>query len=94
MTLLDAGLAVAGEKAEVVEGKLLDPNVSDAWDLEGMGKAMADTARDVHAFKQEKVHTVSLLVQDKAVRKRLLTTPMPVGAASAQDVVRWVWLGE
>ena len=71
---------------KAVEGKLLDPIVSYAWDFEGVGKKEADIARAVHVFNSEKVYTVSLLVTDKVGRKRLLTTEIPVGAADARDV--------
>ncbi len=43
-------------------------------------------ARAVHAFSQEKIHTISLVVQDKSGRKRLLTTDAPVGTAAARDL--------
>ena len=78
----------AGEKVviKVVEGKLLDPIVSYAWDFDGTGKTGADTARAVHVFEQEKTYTVSLVVQDKVGRRRLLTTAVPVGAADRKDL--------
>lgn len=77
-----------GEKVvfKAVEGKLLDPIVSCAWDFEGQGKTGADTARAVHAFDIEKSYTVSLVVQDKEGRRRLLTTVVPVGAADGKDL--------
>ena len=71
---------------KAVEGKLLDPIVSYAWDFEGLGRAEGTAAREVHVFSLEKVHTVSLLVQDKAGRKRLLSVEVPVGAGDAHDV--------
>ncbi len=71
---------------KVVEGPLLEPITKVVWDFEGDGKVYAETARAVHAFSQEKVYTVSLLVQDKIGRKRLLTADVPVGLAETHDV--------
>jgi len=80
--------AKVGERVviKVIEGKLLDPIVSFAWDFEGRGKAEGTTAREVHVFQLEKTYTVSLVVQDKAGRKRLVTAELPVGTADARDV--------
>jgi hypothetical protein len=71
---------------KVTEGALLEPITSVAWDFEGGGKVGSTEARAVHAFTQEKTYTVSLVVKDKAGRKRLLTADVPVGAASDKDV--------
>jgi hypothetical protein len=57
-----------------------------AWDFTGTGKVSAEGPKATHAFEQEKVYSVSLLVTDVAGRVRLLTADVPVGAAAVRDV--------
>ncbi len=77
-----------GERAvlKAVPGAVKDALSGFEWDCEGAGKVTGTGERIVHAFAQEKIHTVSLLATDTAGRRRLVTAEVPVGAAAARDV--------
>lgn len=69
-----------------VRGALRDPIAAAWWDFDGTGAVGARGGRAEHAFAIEKVHTVSLLVEDAAGIRRLVSAEVPVGRADARDV--------
>ncbi|MBI3880694.1 MAG: FAD-dependent oxidoreductase [Verrucomicrobia bacterium] len=71
---------------KVVAGALKDPLKQIVWDFDGTGKVSGEGERIVHAFDLDKIYNVSGLVTDAAGRRRLLTTEVAVGAATARDV--------
>lgn len=77
-----------GEKVvfKSVAGALKDPLTQIAWDFEGNGKDSAEGERAEYAFKLDKVYSVSLVVQDKAGRRRWVSADVPVGTAEAHDI--------
>lgn len=56
------------------------------WDFEGHGQVCAQGEKAEYSFKLDKVYSVSLLVQDKEGRRRLVSAELPVGLAIASDV--------
>ncbi len=77
-----------GEKVKftIKSGVLKDPLRKTWWDFTGNGKVASESAAAEHGFDLEKRYTVSLLVEDEAGRRKLVSTQIPVGAAIGQDV--------
>jgi len=73
-------------KFSVKTGALKSPLKNIWWDFTGNGTVSAQGKSAEHKFALEKIHTVSLLVEDENGRRRLLTTEIPVGLAVAKDV--------
>jgi hypothetical protein len=71
---------------QAVAGPLKDPIAQIAWDFEGNGQVSARGDRAEYVFKLDKVYTVSLVVQDKAGRRRWVSAEVPVGTADARDI--------
>ena len=67
-------------------GELKDPLTQLSWDFDGTGAAAAQGEKAKHSFKLDKVFTVSLMVQDKAGRRRLVSAEVPVGRAVVSDL--------
>ncbi|MBX3739710.1 MAG: FAD-dependent oxidoreductase [Akkermansiaceae bacterium] len=70
----------------IKSGDLKEPITKVWWDFEGDGTVDATTESTKHTFQSEKNHLVSLLVEDKAGLRRLVTVEVPVGAAQHSDV--------
>ncbi|MDQ3622125.1 MAG: hypothetical protein M3463_06510 [Verrucomicrobiota bacterium] len=77
-----------GEKVilKSIAGALKDPLTQISWDFEGNGQVAAQGERAVYSFPLDKVYSVSLVVQDKAGRRRWISADVPVGTAEARDV--------
>lgn len=73
-------------KFKAAAGKLKAPIKNLWWDVEGSGKATGSGTSLEHTFTLEKVHSVSLLVEDQAGRRRLVEAQVPVGRAMRRDV--------
>ena len=71
---------------QAVAGPLKDPIARTDWDFEGNGKASAQGERAEYAFKLDKVYSVSVVVQDKAGRRRWARAEVPVGTAAVRDI--------
>jgi hypothetical protein len=69
-----------------VSGALKDPIAQADWDFEGNGKISAQGDRAQYVFKLDKAYSVSLVVQDKAGRRRWVSAEVPVGTAAARDI--------
>jgi len=67
-------------------GEIRDPLIGVWWDLEGNGGISARGAQVEHAFALNKTYRVSLVVEDRAGRRRLVAAEVPVGDAAAADV--------
>jgi hypothetical protein len=67
-------------------GELKDPIKNIWWDFEGDGTVDSTTESVKHKFLSEKTHLVSLLVEDKAGRRRLVTSEISVGTAPQTDL--------
>ena len=66
---------------------LRDPIKNIYWDLQGDGSVTARTATVTHTFSQSKIYHISLIVEDTAGRRRMLSMPLPVGDAGERDIV-------
>jgi len=66
--------------------KLKDPIKEVCWDVTGDGAVASREADMTHSFAMEKTHTVSLLVEDMAGLRTLVSAEIPVGAATKKDV--------
>jgi len=71
-------------KAETGELRGALKNIS--WDFEGDGKVAATGSPAKTSFKLDKTYQVSLLVEDEAGRRRLVSAEVPVGTAANRDV--------
>ncbi len=71
---------------KVIPGAMKDPLKQVMWDFDGTGKVSGEGERVVQTFALDKAYTVSALVTDAAGRRRLVTTEVAVGAATARDV--------
>ncbi|WAC18553.1 FAD-dependent oxidoreductase [Luteolibacter sp. SL250] len=71
----------------IKSGDLKEPITKVWWDFEGDGTVDATTESAKHTFQSGKNHLVSLLVEDKAGLRRLVTVEVPVGAAQHSDVI-------
>ena len=69
-------------------GNLKSPLKQTWWDFEGNGAVGSQemTHPVEHAFTQEKIYTVALLVEDQDGRKREVTVAVPVGRAWNRDL--------
>jgi hypothetical protein len=99
-TVLDAGyqppLEIVVSAEEVRPGEsvtfsiksegLKDPLERVWWDFEGDGSVDSTSENPQHRFELEKNHMVSLLVEDKAGRRRLVTKEVTPGGALRSDV--------
>ncbi|RYD38781.1 MAG: FAD-dependent oxidoreductase [Verrucomicrobiaceae bacterium] len=84
----DPAKARPGEevKFSIKSGDLKEPLTRVWWDFEGDGTVDSAEKSAAHRFVLDKNHLVSLLVEDKAGRRRLVTAEVPVGAAGRHDV--------
>lgn len=73
-------------KFTAVSGDLKDPLVTLSWDFGGAGQVAAIGPAAEHRFTLNKVYRVALVVEDKAGRRRLVETSVPVGAAVPSDL--------
>ena len=71
-------------KAETIEAR--DPLTQISWDFTGDGKVTAQGEEAQNTFQLDKTYNVSLLVVDKAGRRRMVTAEVPVGNATGKDV--------
>jgi hypothetical protein len=78
----------AGEAVQfhVESGELKDPLVQTWWDFTGDGKVAVQGEKAEHRFDLEKTYAVSLLVEDKAGRRRMVSSQISVGDATIADV--------
>jgi hypothetical protein len=67
-------------------GVLKDPLKQVWWDFEGDGSASAQWSSAEHTFHIEKHATVSLIAEDTAGRRRIVSAEVPIGAALGKDV--------
>lgn len=70
----------------VTTAALKDPVARVWWDFEGSGAVAAQEQKVQHAFALDKRYSVSLLVEDRKGRRRMVSAEVPVGAALGQDV--------
>jgi len=70
----------------VVAGELREPIAQTWWDFDGNGTVSAETGKANHTFALDKTYNVSLVVADKAGRRRMVAAEVPVGAALGRDV--------
>jgi hypothetical protein len=56
------------------------------WDFSGNGTVSAEGTRAEVKFPLEKVYSVSLIVEDKSGRRRMVTAGVPVGSATNRDL--------
>lgn len=68
------------------KGALKDPLTKISWDFAGDGKVAGEGERMEHTFTADKMHTVSVVVEDQAGRRRLVSVNVPIGTAPARDV--------
>jgi len=71
---------------QVETGPIRDPLTQISWDFSGDGKVGAQGEKATQSFTMEKVHTVSVVVEDQVGRRRLVTASVPVGVAEVRDV--------
>jgi hypothetical protein len=67
-------------------GDLKEPLANVWWDFSGNGTIAAEGEEASFSFPIEKAYNVSLLVADRAGRRRLVTAEVPVGRAIGRDV--------
>ncbi len=65
---------------------LKDPISRSWWNFTGTGDVQAEGSQARFSFPAEKIYQVSLIVTDKAGRKRMVTAEVPVGRAMPRDV--------
>lgn len=70
----------------IESGELRDPIRQIWWDFSGDGTVASQEKSPTHSFSVEKTHQVSLLVEDAAGRRRMVTASVPVGAAPTVDI--------
>lgn len=73
-------------KFAVKSGELKTPLKHIWWDFTGSGAVTAQGQEAEHRFDLEKFHTISLLVEDEAGGRKLVSTSIPIGAASGKDL--------
>ena len=76
------GMTAAGGgvvKFSVKEGVLKEPLKQVWWDFEGDGTVDSTSRTPEHRFTIDKTHTVSLLAEDEAGRRRLVSAVVPPG---------------
>ena len=71
----------------VVATDLKDPISKSWWNFSGAGRVQAEGSQARFVFPAEKIYQVTLIVMDKAGRKRMVTAQVPVGRALPRDVV-------
>jgi hypothetical protein len=67
-------------------GTLRDPVVQTWWNFTGSGEVNAEGTEAPFTFPLEKTYHVSLIVRDRAGRRRLVAADVPVGRAIGQDL--------
>jgi hypothetical protein len=70
----------------VVADNLKDPISKSWWNFSGAGRVQAEGSQARFVFPAEKIYQVTLVVMDKAGRKRIVTAQVPVGRALPRDV--------
>ena len=70
---------------QATPGALKDPIKIFWWDFDGAGAIAAQGAQADHVFTLEKIHHTSLVVEDQAGRRRMVSVDVPVGAAADLD---------
>ena len=70
----------------VASAELKDPIKQVWWDLTGDGTIASRSQSFEHRFTTDKLHTVSLVVEDRVGRRRLISAEIPVGSAAGRDV--------
>ena len=75
-----------GVTFSIKAGALKEPLERVWWDFEGDGSVDSTSEHPHHRFELEKNHIVSLLVEDKAGRRRLVSTEVIVGNSLRPDV--------
>ena len=63
-----------------------DPVVHAWWDFTGTGSVAATGVESATSFPLEKTYNVSLAVEDRAGRRRLVSVQVPVGRAMGRDI--------
>lgn len=71
----------------VTTSPLLSPLTRYTWDFEGTGAGSSvNQLTPTRAFPLNKIYNVSLVAQDQAGHRKLVTVQVPVGTAAAHDV--------
>jgi len=65
---------------------LKDPLVHAWWDFTGTGAVAATGPEAATSFPLEKTYNVSLVVEDRAGRRRMVSVQVPVGRAIGRDI--------
>ncbi len=65
---------------------LKDPLVHSWWDFTGTGVVAATGLEATASFPLEKTYNVSLVVEDRAGRRRMVSAQVPVGRAIGRDI--------
>jgi len=73
-------------KFSVKTGEMRDPIKQVWWDFTGDGTVGSGQNDPTFTFSDDKVHEVSLLMEDAAGRRQLATASIPVGKADIADV--------